>query len=429
MFRMGIQMRKIMILLFVAIFFLIGCTSEGAANQQENLESTKEDVVVDEAQPSEENTEEKIDETELSKEETEKQSDELSPLEVHYIDAGQGDAALLDFTDGEDSFTILYDTGDWQGDEVVPYLKSKEIEEIDIIIISHPHADHIGQLEDVLHTFDVGEVWMTGNTANSAVYEKAAEAILASDANYDEPEAGDVFDIGALTVTVLHPQTLTGGLNEDSLSVHFQYGDTAFLFTGDAYIEQEEQMIASSANIEADFLQLGHHGSKTSTGQAFLDAVDPTYAIYSAGAGNSYGHPNQEVLDRLQAKNITIYGTDVHGDIVVTTDGIDTNITTEKKGKVAAGKKSSDQTSEKKRASEAKDTTEENQASSGNCVDINSASISELQEIIHIGEKRAEQLIELRPFNNVSELERINGIGQARMDDIMEENKACIGGN
>src|SRR5690625_3770165 len=227
MFRMGIQMRKIIFLLVAAILFLIGCTSEGAANQEESLESTKEDIVVDEAQPSEENIEDKVDETQPSKEETEKQSDELSPLEVHYMDAGQGDAALLDFTDGEDSFTILYDTGDWQGDEVVPYLKSKEIEEIDIIIISHPHADHIGQLEDVLHTFDVGEVWMTGNTANSAVYEKAAEAILASDANYDEPEAGDVFDIGALTVTVLHPQTLTGGLNEDSLSVHFQYGDTA----------------------------------------------------------------------------------------------------------------------------------------------------------------------------------------------------------
>jgi len=426
-------MRKIMILLVAAIFFLIGCTSEGAANQQKSLESTKEDVVLDEAQPSEENTEEKIDETEPAKEEieeeTEKQTNELSPLEVHYIDAGQGDAALLDFKDGEETYTILFDTGDWQGDEVVSYLKSKEIDEIDIVIISHPHADHIGQLENVLHTFDVGEVWMTGNTANSAVYEKAAEAILASDADYDEPAAGDVFDIGALTVTVLHPQTLTGGLNEDSLSVHFQYGDIAFLFTGDAYIKQEEQMIAMGEKIDADFLQLGHHGSKTSTGQAFLDAVKPTYAMYSAGTGNSYGHPNQEVLDRLQAKNVTIYGTDVHGDIVVTTDGIDADITTEKEGKVAAGKKNTNKTSDKKQASKANDETEEKQAPSDHCIDINSASISELQEIIHIGEKRAEQLIELRPFNNVSELERINGIGQARMDDIMEEKKACVGGN
>src|SRR5699024_424652 len=202
----------------------------------------------------------------------------LAPLTVHYIDAGQGDAALLQFTDEDETYTILYDSGDWQGNEVVPYLEKENVDFIDIVMISHPHADHIGQLEKVLNNFDVGEVWMTENTANSGVYEGAVEAILDSDADYEEPKAGDIFDIGELTIQILHPKTLTEDLNKDSLSAHFSYGDTAFLFTGDTYIEQEKQMIDQDMNIEADFLQLGHHGSDTSTSQSFLDEVKPTYA-------------------------------------------------------------------------------------------------------------------------------------------------------
>src|SRR5690625_6217930 len=101
---------------------------------------------------------------------------------------------------------------------------------------------------------------------------------------------------------------------------------------------QEEEIIASGANVDAQFLHLGHHGSKTSSSEKFLDAVDPTYAIYSAGTGNSYGHPHQEVLDKLQVNDITVYGTDVHGNIVVTTDGVDAEVTTEKTGGVVAGK-------------------------------------------------------------------------------------------
>src|SRR5690625_6109395 len=110
---------------------------------------------------------------------------------------------------------------------------------------------------------------MTENTANSGRYEEAVEAILASDADHDERQAGHVFAIGPLTLSVLHPETLTGGLNEDSLAVHFSYGDMAFLFTGDAYMAQEEAMIASGANVDAQFLHLGHHGSKTSSSEKF----------------------------------------------------------------------------------------------------------------------------------------------------------------
>lgn len=416
--RLGIHMKKYFTLLMLALLFTVGCADENVI-QHEKPESIETEETSDK-----ENETEEEEPTKEEKPEKKKQT-KLDTLNVHYIDAGQGDAALLEFTDRDDSYAILYDAGDWQGNEVVPYLQNEGIDYLDIIIISHPHADHIGQLEDVLANIEVGEVWMTGNTANSTVYERATEAILASDADYDEPEAGDVFDVGAMTLSILHPKSLTGGLNEDSLSVHFAYGDVAFLFTGDAYTEQEEQMIASGKNVEADFLQLGHHGSKTSTGQAFIDAVNPEYAIYSAGKGNSYGHPHQEVLDRLDAKNITTYGTDVHGNIIVTTDGIESTIKTNQDGKVLAGTGGKKNTSSTKKSPKPK----EEKASTGNCVDINTASASELQQIIHIGEARAADVIDLRPFDKVEDLDQVNGIGPARLDDILAENKACVGGD
>lgn len=430
-------MKKLLLLFIVAIMFIVGCANEEVEQQevsQTTEEANKEAIKDDDNKVDEEKSDEKENTKKDNKENSSRKSDSkndssLDPLTVHYIDAGQGDAALLQFTDNDDTYTILYDSGDWQGDEVVPYLQQENIDFIDIVMISHPHADHIGQLENVLSNIEVGEVWMTENTANSNVYEGAAEAILASDVDYEEPEAGDVFDIGELTIQILHPKTLTGDLNEDSLSAHFSYGDTAFLFTGDAYVKQEQQMIDQDITIEADFLQLGHHGSDTSTSQTFLDAVKPTYAIYSAGKNNTYGHPHQEVLDRLDSSDIKTYGTDVHGNIIVTTDGVESEIHTDKDGNVAAGEnesKKDESTSSSPTSSNS--TSEKKETSSSDCIDINNATKDELQEIIHIGDKRADDMIDLRPFDNVEDLERVNGLGPARIDDILDENSACTGG-
>ena len=409
-------MKRMITLLLLSVCLCIGCTAEGLDATPTTTENGSDDQKENEA------TDEKNDKQS-------KQLDLDGTLTVHYIDVGQGDATLFEVHDKEDMYTILYDTGDWQGNEVVPYLQQQGIETVDIIIISHPHADHIGQLEAVLTTFDVGEVWMTGNTANSEVYTKAAETIVENDIDYDEPQAGDVFDIGPLTLHVLHPETLTGGLNEDSLSIHFSYGDMAFLFTGDAYTAQEEQIMASGINVEAPFLHLGHHGSKTSSSEKFIDAVDPTYAIYSAGANNSYGHPNEEVLDRLAARDITVYGTDVHGNIVVTTNGSEADIVTDKDGTVTAGDNNEEtsETATKDSSSTPKQTEEP--APTAHCIDINEASASDLQAIIHIGEQRAKDIIAARPFSTIDDLQRIDGIGPARIDDITLENKACVGGD
>lgn len=409
-------------IVFTLLFtlFLFAC----AHNTEQAIENNMVDQDLVENEVSEEvNKETEIDLDEVeekpAKKEKKKQAKEtasLPNLTVHYLDVGQADATLFHFSDGDDDYTLLYDTGDWRGNEVLPYLQSLGIDYIDIIMVSHPHADHIGQLDKILQAMEVGEVWMSSNTAESQVYQDAVNTIIEKDIDFDEPSAGDVFDIGPLVLTILHPASLTGKLNEDSISFHAQYGDVSFLFTGDAGKAEENEMMQRSLPIEATFLQLGHHGSNTSSSANFVDAVQPEHAIYSAGKGNSYGHPHAEVVDLFQEKNIPLHGTDEKGTIIVTTDGKNYDIETKKMAKSEPAKE------EKPKA---KQPQTEN-LSSGNCVDINQASIEELQAITHIGKARAELLIQARPYNSVDDLSKINGIGPARLDDIKAQGVACV---
>lgn len=337
-------------------------------------------------------------------------------LQVHYIDAGQADATLLQHEHEGTPYTILFDAGDWNKTDVVSYLHTQNFSTIDLIIISHPHADHIGQLPQIMEEFDVDEVWFSGNTTSSNTYQQAAEAVLKSDADYYEPSAGESFQVGSLEIDVLHPSSLTGGLNEDSISLRMEYGDISFIFTGDADKQAEKQMLQQTNHIQAQIVQLGHHGSNTSTDKQFIQEVQPEVAIYSAGAGNSYGHPHQETLDTLEAQQVDIYGTDVHGTVIVTTDGETYEVATTSEGTVKAG------------SSSKKDSSTNKKSTNKTCIDINKASIDELQNIKHIDSTRAKDLIALRPFDSVDDLSRINGIGPARIADIKDEGIACIGG-
>lgn len=344
-------------------------------------------------------------------------------LEVHFIDVGQGDATLLKGPD----FTILVDTGRHDRNDVVPYLERLEIETIDLLIGTHPHADHIGQMDRVIEAFEVEEVWMSGAEHTTQNFERVLDAILSSEASYHEPRAGEDFTIGSSLVEVVHPEELIGDLNEDSVSVRVVYGEIIFLFTGDAEEKAEKAMINSALPLDAHILQLGHHGSSTSSSAEFLDEVSPEIGIYSAGAENSYGHPHSEVVDRFDSRDIPLYGTDVHGNIIVRTDGESYSVSTEDSGNVAAAGTESESEEETAEENQSEGETEGTAASSGSCIDINSASTADLTEIIHIGEARAEELVNLRPFGSVDELTRINGIGDARVNDIKEEGLACAG--
>ena len=204
-------------------------------------------------------------------------------MKVHYIDVGQADATLIEFSDGDDAYSMLIDTGNWNSSDVVSYLQAQNIKNIDIIAITHPHADHIGQLDKIIETFNVDEVWMNGETANSQVFASALAAIEINGVDYYEPEVGDVFDIGPLEIAVLHPKSLAGSTNNNSISMRLQYGDISFLFTGDAEQQAESEMLSQGANLKAQILHVGHHGSNTSSTESFIQSVKPEVAIYSAG--------------------------------------------------------------------------------------------------------------------------------------------------
>ena len=263
-----------------------------------------------------------IDARELAAEET--VTDASEKLIAHFIDVGQGDAIFLQGPD----FSIMIDAGRHDRDEVLPYLKSLNINFIDLLVGTHPHADHIGQFPQILENIEVREVWMSGDVHTTRTFERAIDAILATDAIYREPRAGDEFTFGSARVYVAHPEEITGKLNNGSLVIRLNYGDVSFLFTGDAEMEAEAEMLARGEDLQAHVLKLGHHGSQTSSTREFLNQVNPEVAIYSAGWSNPYNHPHPDVIRRLNKKGILVYGTDQNGTIFIESDGISYRIIT-----------------------------------------------------------------------------------------------------
>jgi len=348
----------------------------------------------------------------------------LSKMKVHYIDVGQADATLIEYSQGDEAFAILIDTGDWNSTEVVSYLQARNITDIDIVAVTHPHADHIGQLDKIINTFDVSEVWMNGETTNSQVFSNALAAIEDNSVDYYEPEVGDIFDIGPLEVAVLHPKSLLGDTNNNSIAIRLQYDEVSFLFTGDGEEEAEGEMLTNGANLKADILQVGHHGSKTSTTDSFLKAVNPDVAIYSASDDNQYGHPHIETINRLENSGALVYGTDIHGTVIVETDGKTFSVQTNNQGSI----KHTPPKTETDVVPTPEPKKEIQPVSSSSCVNINSASEVELQRIIHIGPARSQELIQLRPYQSVDDLSNIKGIGPARIADILTQGIACTGG-
>jgi competence protein ComEC len=338
-------------------------------------------------------------------------------LVVYFLDVDQGSATLLAGPD----VTILIDAGRHDRAEVVPALQAIGVETIDLLVGTHPHADHIGQFPAVLAAFPVTEVWLSGNSHSTLTFEQALDAMLASEAAYHEPRAGESYQLGSVQLAILHPDQLTGELNDDSIVLRVTFGQIAFLFPGDAEAAAEAAMVAEPADMRAQILQLGHHGSSTSSTLAFLQAVQPAVAIYSAGRGNSYGHPHTEVVERVAALGIPLYGTDTNGTIQVVTDGSSYRV-------VAAGLPLGGLP-----AAPAMPTplpTAEPPGAEAGCrpgqVNVNSADRAELDRIIHIGPERAGQIVRLRPFVSVEDLIRINGIGPVRLREIIEQGLACV---
>lgn len=391
----------------ITIFLISGCGQEPVKPNNTDIAS-REEQITEKSLPAEKEENANI-----------STPPPLSELKAHFIDVGQGDSTLFQFSDGGEDFTILIDAGNWKGEEVINYLRSQKVSQIDIAVGTHPDADHIGQLDQVINNFNVGEVWLSGNTNPSQTFQRLLKAINSKKVDYYEPRMGEQFEVGPLQIDVLYPKTISEQDNEESISVKLTYGDFRFILTGDATTDDELKMLQSGIDVKADIMKLGHHGSSTSTHPSFLRAVQPAVAIYSAGLNNTYGHPHEEVVNLVQNSTIQLYGTDVHGTIIVKTDGKNYKVLTKKDGTITPSSSGSTTKDEVK---------VEPVPIVGNCIDINTASIEQLQEIMHIGPARAQEIINLRPFISVDDLGRIKGIGPARITDIKSQGLACVGG-
>ncbi len=249
---------------------------------------------------------------------TPSQTPSLCELKVHFIDVGQGDSILIDYGETE----ILIDGGD-KSSGIEKYLTSYVDGAIEVMVATHPHADHIGGLIGVLADFEVQEIWHNGDTSTSKTYSQFMSAVNSEGAEVYEARRGNTIEVGDLVFNVLHPVNLGGTTNNNSIVLRFSYGVVDFLFTGDAEKEAEASMLIKSDMPvpDVEILNVGHHGSRTASSSSFLKAAHPEVAIYMAGIDNRYGHPHEETITALQAIGASIYGTDASGTVTVSTDG------------------------------------------------------------------------------------------------------------
>ncbi|MFZ5364084.1 MAG: ComEC/Rec2 family competence protein [Patescibacteria group bacterium] len=246
-------------------------------------------------------------------------------LEVNFFDVGQGDAILIKtpdhqriLIDGGPSNAVLNKLG-----ENLPFFEK----EIDLVILTHPHADHLDGLIEVLKRYKVKKILTTGVVHTTPDYLVWLEEIKNQNIPVEIAIAGKMFDFGGgVEMEIFYPpEDLTGksaeDLNDTSIVGKLIFGQTSFLFTGDAEKEAEEKMIASGFDLKSDVLKIGHHGSRNATSENFLETVNPKFAVISVGENNSFGHPNPTIINRLERVGVEIFRTDEEGDIKITSDG------------------------------------------------------------------------------------------------------------
>lgn len=271
----------------------------------------------------------KIFEGESPFEATQTADTQAEQLEVHYIDVGQGDCSLI-VCDGE---AMLIDAGEnGHEDKVLNYLRVMNIEKLDYIIASHQHSDHIGGLPEVLDEIGTDNIIMPRltkeQTPTNSTYTAFLKSIQNSGAKVIASKVGAAYTLGSATFEILGPVTNeVEDINSMSVIVKLTYGENTFLFTGDAEKDEERSVIATGADLDCDVLKVGHHGSGTSSCTDWLDAVTPEICVIQVGADNDYGHPHENIVERLMKYADEIYRTDLCGDIVITSDGVNLNVT------------------------------------------------------------------------------------------------------
>ncbi len=242
-----------------------------------------------------------------------------SGLDVHFIDVGQGDSILAE----SDGHYMLIDAGENdQAGTVISYLKAEGVTKLDYVIGTHPHSDHIGGLDKVIDTFPVDKVFLPPVEHTTKTFEDVLDSIASRGLKITKPKPGDSYDLGNASFTILSPVKDYGNdLNNWSVGIRLTYGDNSFVMCGDAENQAEEDILNSGAVLKADVLKAGHHGSSTSTSNAFLKKVSPSWVVIQCGKGNSYGHPHKETMEKLKKAGCQILRTDEEGTITAFSDG------------------------------------------------------------------------------------------------------------
>lgn len=247
-------------------------------------------------------------------------------LMVYFLDVGQADSILIRAGNNN----MLIDAGNNEdGALIVSYLKELGVEQLDYVVGTHPHEDHIGGMDDIINNFDIETYMMPDVLSTTKTFEDVLTALSNNNLTYLVPKEGSSYDLGSADIKIIYVGEEGGDLNDASIVLKLTYGDNSFLFTGDATSNVEEELLESNANIKSDVLKVAHHGSDYSSTNEFIDAVNPEYAVISVGKNNSYNHPSLNTLEKFSKRNIKVYRTDEDNTIIFTSNGSDLTITTE----------------------------------------------------------------------------------------------------
>lgn len=236
---------------------------------------------------------------------------------VSFIDVGQGNCTLLRCGDK----AVLVDSGEvGAAQTVIGYIKNLNIDTLDCVLVTHPHSDHMGAMTKLLYEFKIKDFIMPEIPEDiiptSKTYENFLTAVSENAENIIAAEPGATYTYGEMTMEIFAPLRDYDDLNDMSAVTRVSYGDTSVMFTGDATSTVEKDLLSKSTDYSATILNLGHHGSKTSSTERWLKAVNPKYAVICCGLNNDYGHPHQVVTDRLEKVGIEYFRTDLLGTIV-----------------------------------------------------------------------------------------------------------------
>jgi competence protein ComEC len=334
---------------------------------------------------------------------------QAGPTTIHFLDVGQGDAVLIRAADGR---AVLYDSGERS---IVEQLRALDVRSLELVIVSHNHADHMGSVGEILTAFKPRFLMENGVPNTTRAFERMMQAARDAGTQILAPTSRTI-TLGDARLHVIPPPgraSFGTGHNDNSIGIIVEIGSFRASLLGDAEHHLQDWWLQNhrASFRKVDVHKASHHGSRNGDTQAMMQVLSPTHVVISLGAGNTYGHPHAQALSLYQ--KATVHRTDQHGSVVVTV---------QPNGSYTVGRTRGD-------GQQATSTSSTAQSTTRTCIDLNRASPAELQRITHIDAERAGQIIRLRAarrFNSVADITRVNGIGAARQRDIVQQGLACV---